>query len=188
MFHVQLRNLDCINLKEEIKELFPQMDQYILRGIYEETVRKQINNKEFLRYKNKSGKKTWKKLYHQEEKLNEKYKKYIFHVANILDYVCPDEVTNSNKHVLIDNMSKFLAILCRRRRMFLDENHAYILLLIWDEIGRYRKIEKKLLLNKLNSITAFEQSEVERYIEDLWKAGFIFRAQNNYSIKESLVL
>ncbi len=188
MFHMQLRNLDCINIKEEIKELFPKMEQFVLRGIYEETTRKQINNKGFLRYKNNNTNKAWKKLYHQEEKVNEKYKKYIFHVANILDYVCPNEITDGNKHVLIDNMSKFLAILCRRRGIFLDENHSYVLLLIWNEIGRWRKIEKELLLSKLNSITTFEQKDIEGYINDLWKAGFIYKAQNNYSIKESLVL
>ncbi len=188
MFHVQLRNLDCINIKDEIKELFPQMDQFVLRGIYEETIRKQVNNKEFLRYKDKNNSRTWKKLYHQEGKDSDKYKKYIFHVANILEYVCPEELTETNKHMAIDNMSKFVAILCRRRKIFLDENHSYILLLIWNEIGRWRKIEKKLLLNKLNSVTTFEQKDIERYVNDLWKAGFIFKAQNNYSIKESLVL
>lgn len=189
MFQVHMRNLKCINMKTEMKTLFPEMEEYILKGIYDETLRgRAACPKTFFENSGNKNDFKWKKIYHEEDTQEGRYKKYIFHVPNILDFVCPDEFTKENKEECVDDLSKFIAILCRRRKIYLDENHALVLLILWNEVGRWRSLDEKNLIFKINLFTNFEQNYILKVLRELWKAGFLVKLENSYGIKEKIEL
>lgn len=188
MYYISRKNKNYICLKKDIKELFSKMENYTLKSIYDETLRGRIDCSRLIERKNDKTQFKIKKLYHRPSGKEINLKKQILFIPNILDFVCPDCLREKNKAVCIERLLRFFYLICNKRDIKLNKNHALILLLTWERIGRWRSINKSELLNYLEDTSHLCNMEIELLLKDLWKTGFLIDFLDSYGIKEKLVL
>lgn len=177
---------DSINLKKELKTLFSQVEDYRLKSIYDETLRGQLGRWRSININKKSNHLRPKKLYSKLHNKNKKCKKYVFFIPNILDYLCPENIAEENFKLSVTNLEKFFDVLCKNKNICLKKEHIIILYLTWEKIGRWRSIEKEILIEELAQKTKFEKSHIKILLNELWKGGFLVDFSEFYGIKDKI--
>ncbi len=182
MLNLLESNKNYKNLKKEIIELFPSLSQYAINSIYTETLRGQIKkNNHSPKVEETSFK--WKKLYYENPKLKNKYKRYIIKLPNLLESVCPFELSNNNIQRSTDDIEKALVLIGRDNCYYFDRIHALTLLVLWEEVGRYRTIEKNFLKEEIKKYANIEQFSLDSILNDLTSCGFVVKLGDQYGVR-----
>lgn len=187
MLNLLETNKNYKNLKKEITELFPKLSQYTINSIYTETLRGQIKKKETT-YKKNSGDFKWKKLYYSNPKIKNRYKRYIIKLPNLLESICSYELTYENINKAVDEIEKALVLIGRENAYTFERVHALVLLILWEEVGRYRTIEKIFLYNELKKYTSLEQFSLDEVLNELAHCNFIVKLGNEYGVRRLIKL
>lgn len=182
MLNLLETNKNYKNLKSEISELFPSLSQYTINSIYTETLRGQIKKTHKTKKVDDISFK-WKKLYYVNPKLKNRYKRYIIKLPNLLESICPFEISHDNVQRSIDNIERAMALIARDNCYFLDRIHALVLLVLWDEVGRYRTTEKKLIKNEISKYANVEHFSLDEILSDLTSCGFVVKLDNEYGVR-----
>lgn len=180
-------NLCYKNLKHELSEIFPELSKYVLSSIYTETLRGQIREREDVKYDFKVGQK-WKRLRSQSIKLVKRYKNYIIKIPNLLENICSEELCPENIKNNIYQVDKAFKLLLKEKACDLKESHSLIFIVLWDKVGRFRTLEKSLLIEELKKYANTEFLNLEEVLTDLTSSGLIVQLGDEYGISSELRL
>lgn len=173
------------NLKKEIIELFPALSPYKVSSIYGETLRGQIVKRKILK-KEKISNFKWKKLYYKNPGDKKKYKSYLIKLPNFFENICPYELNKENMSRNLEEINKVLALICREKAHNFEKIHALTILVLWEQAGRFRTIEKNFLFNEIKGYSNVEQNLFESVLFDLVSTGFIVNIGTEYGIKRQI--
>jgi len=180
-------NKNYKNLRVEISELFPFLTPYTISSIYSETMRGQIRAREGKKIEKNTAFK-WKKLYYKNPKDKNNYKRYLIKLPNFLEVICPDDINHQNINKNLEQINKLLALICREKSYEFEKIHALAILLLWDQVGRYRTIEKKFLSAEIKKYSNTEQLHIDEVLKDLTSCGFVVKLRNEYGIRRLIRL
>lgn len=180
-------NLCYKNLKHELSEIFPEISKYVLSSIYTETLRGQIREREDVKYDFKVRQK-WKRLRSQSVKLVKHYKSYIIKLPNLLENICSEELCPENIKNNTCQVDKALGLLLREKAINLVGNHSLVFIVLWDKVGRFRTLEKTLLIEELEKYTDIELFYLEEILTDLTSSGLVVQLGDEYGIASELRL
>lgn len=187
MINLLESNLSYKNLKNELSENFPQLSKYILSSIYTETLRGQIRVREDLKYDFKLGQK-WKRLRSQSIKLEKHYKNYIIKLPNLLENICSEELNNENIMFNVKCAEKAISLLLKGKGKHLKSIHSLIFIVLWDNVGRFRTLEKSDLMEQLEKYGKPDRHCLELALKELTHAGLVTNIGDEYGISAELIL
>ena len=180
-------NLCYKNLKHELSEIFPELSKYVLSSIYTETLRGQIREREDMKYDFKMGQK-WKRLRSHSVKLVKHYKNYIIKLPNLLENICSEELCPENIRTNIHQVDKALQLLFKDKASNLLGKHSLVFIVLWDRVGRFRTLEKNLLIEELEKYTEIGIHYLEEILTDLTSSGLVVQLGEEYGIASELRL
>lgn len=180
-------NLKYKNLKKDILKNFPTISSLSLNSMYAETLRGQIRKK-YKKFEQPKKIFKWKKLYYNNFNSKNNYKNYIIRIPNLLEKICPEDININNIKFYTKETLKAIQLISKKENENFKEEHALILLVLWDIVGRFRTIEKEVFLEELSTYIDIREINIDILLDELAENSLIVEIKSKYGIHRKIIL